>query len=152
MRLTKPQWPLAITLLLLCACTADQSTPTGNLARFQPQDYRGQWVVINYWAQWCKPCIKEIPELNELASHTPGVAVLGVNFDGARGEELQAQVDALGIAFPLILEDPSGVLGIERPRALPTTVVINPQGEITATLMGPQTLESLRGATGAGTE
>src|SRR5690554_8199665 len=49
--------------------------------------YRGQWVLVNYWAEWCKPCLEEIPELNEL-DKAPDIAVLGVNFDGVTGAPL----------------------------------------------------------------
>ncbi len=139
---------LVTTLALLGGCSPGAPTQGGNLARYEPADHRGQWVVINYWAKWCKPCIEEIPELNELAAKHPEVAVLGVNFDGETGDELAAQVAALGIDFPLILEDPASVLGSPRPHALPTTLIVNPQGVVVKTLMGPQTLDSLRGELG----
>jgi thiol-disulfide isomerase/thioredoxin len=48
------------------------------------EQWQGQWLIINYWAEWCAPCRKEIPELNELHHDgaDAGVVVLGVNFDG----------------------------------------------------------------------
>ena len=138
---------LACALPLLFACS--NGSPSGNVrASLDLADYAGRWVVVNYWAKWCKPCIKEIPELNTLDERYPGVAVLGVNYDGATGPELQAQVDALGIAFPNLLTEPSAQLGTELPSVLPTTLVINPRGELVQTLVGPQTLESLARATG----
>lgn len=138
---------LAAALPLLFACS--NSGPSGNvLTSLDLSDYAGRWVVVNYWAKWCKPCIKEIPELNALDERYPGVAVLGVNYDGASGAELQAQVDTLGIAFPNLLTEPSAQLGTELPAVLPTTLVINPRGELVQTLVGPQTLESLARATG----
>lgn len=108
---------------------------------------RGHWVVINYWAQWCKPCIKEIPELNQLARQHPEIHVLGVNYDGATGEELSQQVRALGIEFPLLEQDPSAALGISRPAVLPTTLIISPEGELRESLVGPQTLDTILAAT-----
>lgn len=137
---------LILLLLPLAACGPPPASSDGNLDRFDPANHLGNWVVINYWAQWCKPCIEEIPELNELAREHPGVTVLGVNFDGARDEALNVQVEALGIEFPLILEDPAATLGTQRPQALPTTLILNPDGELSATLTGPQTLASLRAA------
>ena len=47
----------------------------------QQKDWKGKWVYINYWAEWCKPCAEEIPELNKFAAATPSVLVLSVNFD-----------------------------------------------------------------------
>lgn len=103
---------------------------------------RGQWVVVNYWAQWCKPCIKEIPELNRLDREHDDIAVLGVNYDGLTGEELAAQVESLGVGFPTI-EDPSAALGTARPTVLPTSLVLDPEGAVVEALVGPQTAESI---------
>ncbi|MEM1111317.1 MAG: TlpA disulfide reductase family protein [Pseudomonadota bacterium] len=123
--------------LLLTACGASKPDP-GNLS-----SYKGKTLVINYWAEWCTPCIKEIPELNELAEARPDLQVLGVNYDGAEGEALEAQVAALGIHFPTLLADPSAELGVDRPMVLPTTLVVDADGNVVNTLIGPQTLDSL---------
>ena len=133
---------------LVVACSAPQSPPGNTLAGLETADFQGRWVVINYWAKWCKPCIKEIPELNALDRKYPQVAVLGVNYDGASGEALQAQIDDLDIQFPIILAEPSSTLGVELPSVLPTTLILNPDGKLVATLVGPQDLESLALATG----
>ncbi len=100
-----------------------------------------RWKVVNFWAIWCKPCREEIPELRRLDERTD-VSVLGVNFDGKRGDDLAADVASLGITFQNI-EDPSPALGVPRPTVLPTTLIITPSGEIVATLVGPQTIETL---------
>jgi thiol-disulfide isomerase/thioredoxin len=101
-----------------------------------------QWNVINYWAIWCKPCREEIPELNQL-NQIENVVVLGVNFDGKVGEALVSDADDLGIAFDII-DDPASSLSITRPSVLPTTLVLSPEGTLVATLVGPQTAESIR--------
>lgn len=135
---------IVVTLtLLLCACSGEPPASTAVTLK----NSSGTWRVINYWAQWCKPCIKEIPELNELAQEHPQITVLGVNYDGATGEQLAQQVAELGIAFPNLATDPAAELGMERPRVLPTTVILTPTGELSATLVGPQTLASLLRAT-----
>ena len=102
---------------------------------------RSQWNVINYWAIWCKPCREEIPELNQL-NRIENVVVLGVNFDGKVGEALAADADELGISFDII-GDPASGLNITRPSVLPTTLVLSPEGTLVATLVGPQTAESI---------
>ena len=130
---------LVAILPLLAAC-AD----SGNTASLSA--YEGRKLVINYWAQWCKPCIKEIPELNELAAHHSDIAVLGVNYDGLAGEELNAQIEALGIEFPTLAADPSAELGVPRPVVLPTTFIVDQSGTVIDTLLGPQTLASLQAA------
>jgi thiol-disulfide isomerase/thioredoxin len=108
-------------------------------------EHLGDWVLVNYWAEWCKPCIQEVPELNRLDGEQ-GITVLGVNYDGVTGDALAAQIDALDIAFAQLPSDPAAELGIDRPQVLPTTVVIDPDGRRVATLVGPQTAETLREA------
>jgi len=132
-----------VLTLALTACGGD----SGTADPMNLDQLRGQWVVINYWAQWCKPCIREIPELNNLNRQYRQVTVLGVNYDGATGQELELQLEKLGIAFATLPGDPARQLGAPRPVVLPTTLILDPQGQLHATLVGPQTLESLTQAT-----
>lgn len=132
---------LGLTFLLLGCAEQSGDSPTASL-----EELRGQWVVINYWAQWCKPCIEEIPELNALDQKYEQVTVLGVNYDGAIGEALAQQQTRLGLAFASLEADPSAQLGIPRPIVLPTTLILDPDGQLAASLVGPQTIESLERA------
>ena len=116
--------------LLLIGCSGERTGSVPN-----------QWNVINYWAVWCKPCLEEIPELNQL-NRTENVVVLGVNFDGKVGEAMVSDADKLGIAFEII-DDPAPGSNITRPSVLPTTLVFSPEGTLVATLVGPQTAESI---------
>jgi len=100
--------------------------------------------VINYWAIWCAPCRKEIPELNELASHNPEkLTVVGVNFDESRGEKLLGEIETLGIEFPSLVEDPRSIWGLEPVTILPETLIISAEGKLLHRLIGPQTLSSI---------
>lgn len=127
--LIKQLVPVA-TLALLAACTSD------------PLPRPGSWRIVNYWAVWCTPCREEIPELNTLHVYN-NVNVLGVNYDGKQGDELQAQADTLGIKFALLANDPSQDLGTSRPQVLPTTLIVAPDGRLLKTLVGPQTAHAL---------
>lgn len=102
----------------------------------------GSWVVVNYWATWCKPCVEEIPELNRLNEHDD-VFVFGVNYDGLIGAALSSEAKALGINYGLILVDPSEKIDIKRPAALPATVLIDRDGNTRTVLYGPQTMNSI---------
>ncbi len=111
-----------------------------------PELWQGQWVLINYWAEWCGPCREEVPELNHLNASDPQLTVYGVNYDYLRGAELQVSIDTLGIEFETLLDDPQVLLGYERATVLPMTVLLAPDGALHAVLVGPQTEESLRRA------
>ena len=124
---------LALVFLSGLALLGCSSEPTSIVS--------SQWNVINYWAIWCKPCREEIPELNQL-NQIENVVVLGVNFDGKVGQALISDSADLGIAFDII-DDPASNLNISRPSVLPTTLVLSPEGTLVATLVGPQTAESI---------
>jgi len=101
-------------------------------------------LIVNYWATWCGPCIKEIPELNELAKkHAGEINLVGVNFDQPGPEEQLKQVKKMKIEFPVLAGEPSAKLGVTIPKVLPTTYVFSAGGKLIATLVGPQTGESL---------
>jgi len=107
------------------------------------EDWSGRWVVINYWAEWCAPCRVEIPELNRLArEHGAEVAVLGVNYDGLTGERLRSLAEEMGIEFRLLEEDPRERWGEPQPSVLPSTLIVDPDGELVDVLVGPQDFET----------
>ena len=111
-----------------------------------PGQWQGDWVLINYWADWCGPCRDEVPELNHLNTAEEGFTVLGVNYDYLEGAELQASIDTLGISFPTLLDDPQLLLGYEEATVLPMTVLIAPDGALHRILVGPQTAQTLLAA------
>jgi thiol-disulfide isomerase/thioredoxin len=129
--------------LLLGSCQQPQFFDVqGN--GYQYDDLRGKYLIVNYWATWCAPCIKEIPELNALAEEFPDqLSLWGVNFDEPDGEEQVKQVAKMKIAFPVFRDSPNVALGIEAPEVLPTTLIFDPKGILIATLVGPQSRESL---------
>ena len=131
--------------LFLAGCNQGSSPP--NKSSPTIAELHGQWIVINYWAKWCKPCIQEIPELNDLDQQYSQVTVLGVNYDAATGEELAAQLTDLGVEFAMLAEDPASSLNLPRPVVLPTTIILDPSGKHSQTLLGPQTTASLALAT-----
>lgn len=145
--------PLLCLLALLGACGRESSEPAASAAF--PADplaqAAGEWLLINYWAEWCKPCTEEIPQLNDFAERHAGKArVLMVNFDGIAGEPLRAQAAQLGIRTELLEQDPAARFGFERPQALPATFLIAPDGRLRTVLLGPQDIAGLERATGLG--
>ena len=107
-------------------------------------DLRGKYLFVNYWATWCAPCIKEIPELNKLSvEHSDQLTIFGVDFDGVEGAELTKEILKMKIEFPVFAKEPSKLLGVNIPEVLPTTYVFDREGNLKVTLVGPQTEETL---------
>ena len=107
-------------------------------------DLKGKWIVFNYWADWCPPCIKEIPELNSLQSNfSDDLKVFLINFDMLEGEELKQQLEKFNVQVDSLLTDPSIIYDWVIPENLPVTFIVNRKGELEFTLVGPQTEEEI---------
>ena len=142
------QWVSCLTILLVSGCGQVESESVYQTVQgpaVTSSSLEGKWQVINYWATWCGPCITEIPELNELAhEYSVELIVLGVDFDAPpTPTAAMASIEKMGIQFPVLTFDPAMSLGIETPTVLPTTVLVNPDGEVREVLVGPQTADSL---------
>ena len=134
---------LTYLILILSSCSEpDYRLVDGSYGKLD--DFLGRWLIVNYWADWCPPCIKEMPELENFYNDNEDRAlVLTYNFDRLEGEELQSQIIRFGVNVPSILTDPGILFGWEAPPSLPATYIINPEGILIHTLIGPQTQESL---------
>ena len=134
---------ILISLICLSACS-DPDYEIYNDSSGYIQDLQGKWVVINYWADWCPPCIKEMPELTSFYNENKEeVYVFAYNFDGLKGEELQEQIARFKVKVPSMLTDPGELFGWNVPNSLPATFIINPSGVTKEILIGPQTKETL---------
>ncbi|MNN12140.1 Thiol-disulfide oxidoreductase ResA [compost metagenome] len=130
--------------LILAGCSDDAGVDQHG-QKVAAERLEGQWLVINYWAEWCAPCRTEIPELNAFAEQQQGkgVKVLGVNFDGLQGEALGQAVQKMGIQFTVLAEDPSQRYDLPRSEALPVTYIIDAQGKLRERLLGEQNAAGL---------
>lgn len=107
-------------------------------------DFRGKWVVVNYWATWCAPCRKEIPDLSALNTAREDIVVLGLAFEDTDIESFDEFLQEFHPSYPLLLVDvynPPEPFGA--PRVLPTTIILNPQGHPVKTFLGPVTREAI---------
>ena len=108
-------------------------------------DLRGKWVVLNYWATWCAPCRKEIPELSALHDSEENIVVLGLAFEDTDIEAFDEFLAEFKPSYPILIVDvysPPEPFGT--PMALPKTIVLDPQGVPVKTFVGPVTLEDLQ--------
>ncbi|NEZ04535.1 TlpA family protein disulfide reductase [Wenzhouxiangella sp. XN201] len=139
--------PLLFLLLLLAGpATAelDFELPTLDGGSERLSDYRGQWVVVNYWATWCKPCRKEIPDLSDLHDSRDDITVLGLAFEDTEPADFEAFLQSFPASYPILIVDvydPPADLG--SPRVLPTTYLIDGSGAMVETWLGPVTSEMI---------
>ena len=108
------------------------------------KDFRGKWVVLNYWATWCAPCRKEIPELSVLYEARDDIVVLGLAFEDTEIENFDEFLKEFHPSYPLLLVDvyaPPEPFGA--PKVLPTTIILNPAGYPVKTFLGPITRENI---------
>ena len=109
-------------------------------------DYRGKWVLVNYWATWCPPCLEELPELEVFHSNSDGRAVvLGVNMEAIGQQRLRAFVEEQFLSFPILVasERPTREQLIGPVDGLPTSYLITPSGEVVARQVGQITAKAI---------
>ena len=139
-----------VTVWVLCGCALEEEVMLADGRATQFSHWDGRWILVNYWAEWCAPCRKEIPDLNRLHNErtSTGVVILGVNYDGLRGAKLKTLVEEMNIEFPVLVDDPRLRWEQELPPVLPTTLVINPEGKLQEVLVGPHSYESFSAVLG----
>jgi thiol-disulfide isomerase/thioredoxin len=106
-------------------------------------DYKGKWVVINFWATWCPPCLKEIPDLVSLYQSRSDVMVIGVAMDYSDPKTVLKYVKSMSIPYPIVLGDRKIAAQIGPLSMLPTTYVFDPSGNPAVYKVGLVSRESL---------
>ncbi len=114
-------------------------------------DHQGKWVVVNYWATWCTPCIKEMPELNELHVDREDIEVVGLAFEETEADDIRQFLEVRPVDYPIaqidVFEPPAD---FDVPRGLPMTYLIAPDGSVAKKYLGPITRDELEEAVDAG--
>lgn len=100
-------------------------------------DYKGKWVVLNFWATWCAPCRQEMPSLDRLQAAMPNIAVVPVATGRNALPGIEKFYAEAGIANLPILRDPKSELSRSTSvMALPVTLILNSEGQEVARLIG----------------
>ncbi len=110
---------------------------------------RGKWVIVNYWATWCVPCIKEMPDISHFVATHKNVAAIGLAYDDSDSADIKAFVVKHPVVYPIAqvtLDKP--VKDFDEPRGLPTTWLISPDGKVAKQFIGPVTATSLKAIIG----
>jgi thiol-disulfide isomerase/thioredoxin len=97
---------------------------------------KGQWVIINFWATWCAPCIKEVPEFNAVHGQRKDVRMIGIVMDSDDADRAIKFAKKINIQYPLVLGSKAIEKTFGEPRGMPTTLFFNPQGKLVLTHEG----------------
>jgi thiol-disulfide isomerase/thioredoxin len=139
---------LAIAALVTWCTSAGAFVLTDTAGkRHRLADYKGRWVVVNYWATWCVPCIQEIPEIADFQRAHPEIVVLGIAVDAADVPKTQAFAKKVGHAYPLVISDARVEKQFAAVKGLPTTRIFDPAGKSVYDKLGRVTRKSLEEVT-----
>jgi thiol-disulfide isomerase/thioredoxin len=158
MTLLKPLAALALALALagtVQAAMPEQPSIKVTTLDGKPYDLatqRGKWVIVNYWATWCVPCIKEMPDISRFVSaHKDKVAAIGLAYEDSDKADIQAFLAKHPVSYPVAqvtLDKP--LKDFDEPRGLPTTWLIRPDGKVAERFIGPVDDAKLSRAIGLG--
>lgn len=105
--------------------------------------YRGKWVIVNFWATWCPPCLEEIPDLVAIKEARKDVEVIGIAMEFQDARQVVQFADGMFVNYPIVLGDRKVSESIGRVDGLPTTFIYDPQGKLAERHVGKITRKQL---------
>lgn len=113
-------------------------------------DYRGKWVIVNFWATWCPPCLEEIPDLVSIAESRQDVQVFGIAMEFQDAKQVLQFADGMFVNYPIVLGDEKIAARIGKVAGLPTTFIYDPLGELASRHVGKLTRGQIEQLIGKG--
>ncbi len=115
--------------------------------RYDLASHRGKWVVVNFWATWCAPCIKEMPELSELDQRRNDVEVIGLAYEEIDVQAMRDFLKQRPVVYPVAIVDVyAPPADFATPQGLPMTYLIGPDGKVAQQFLGPVTATEIESA------
>ncbi|HLP97671.1 MAG TPA: TlpA disulfide reductase family protein [Sideroxyarcus sp.] len=141
------KWRMVLAVLLLTAGIAAAEGFVFKDMQGQAQrlsDYRGKWVLVNFWATWCPPCLEEIPDLVALheAHKKADLVVIGVALDSSK-ESVVKFIARKSISYPIVFGDYELAQQVGEVEALPTSYLYDPAGKLVSYQEGMVTRASV---------
>lgn len=128
------RWAWIILLSISTSLFAGQGFAIRDMSGKQHRlsDYQGKWVLVNYWATWCPPCLEEVPDLVTLydARKDKDLMVIGVAMDYENPKQVSEFVDDMLMSYPVVLGDEKVVAQIGSAEVMPTTYIYDPRGRL----------------------
>jgi len=106
-------------------------------------DYRGKWVIVNFWATWCPPCLEEIPDLVAVTEARKDVQVFGVAMEFQDSKQVLQFAEGMFVNYPIVLGDRNTADQVGKVEGLPTTFVYDPQGKLAVRHVGKITRKQI---------
>lgn len=120
---------------LLAACSPEPEFTDRSGASLSLRHFAGKPLLINYFAPWCAPCLREMPRLNALAAEGQ-IAVVAINYDPVTPAALGTLAAQYQIKVPLLIANEDATLPFPRPSGLPTSYLLDGEGNLKQTLVG----------------
>jgi thiol-disulfide isomerase/thioredoxin len=106
-------------------------------------DYRGKWLIVNFWATWCPPCLEEIPDLVALKESRKDVEILGVAMEFQDAKQVIQFAEGMFVNYPIVLGGDRETNQVGQVTGLPTTFIYDPRGNLVKRHVGKITRKQL---------
>jgi thiol-disulfide isomerase/thioredoxin len=141
---------ILIAALSTSAFGATAQKPTLTVKTLDDKEFdlskqNGKWVIVNFWATWCSPCLKELPDISAfVTAHKDKVAGIGLDFEDTDKADVVKFLQAHPLSYPVAQVDPDHPpKDFDEPKGLPNTYVIAPDGHVAKAFLGPITTKDL---------
>jgi len=112
--------------------------------KFDLAEHRGHWVIVNFWATWCNPCLKEMPDLDSFDKSRDDVDVIGLSYEEIEHADMVDFLKHHLVHYPIaVLDVYHPPADFDTPRGLPMTYLIAPNGTVAKKFLGPVTTADL---------